>query len=211
MACKVSTALRAVTRAAIGLAAPVMTLGVVALGGIPQAHAANVSGTYIMNWTEICQALQNETLLTENPGTTDTDLLSMLNSVQNGKINQWVGYATFTPTVAGGLSGALSVVNAQTKGSLLVTGLPGPPATPAVNDLGLTIGSSAAPVTGTFSFKLGAALNPGSVTFVVDKAVVLPAFFGQGVGGTITHFEFVGLEPSMGGKACSVHGSAQRR
>jgi len=183
---------------------------VVAQGSAAVGATGNIAGTYIINFTELCQAVQNETITTDNPGTTDQDRFSLLQSSQNGKISDTVGYATFTPTHTGALSGSISIVASSTNGSELVTGLPGPPATPPNNDMTLTLGSAAAPQTASYTITLGQGLNPSSISIAADgKTKTYSTFLGQLVSGTYNHFEWVGLK--SGGKACSTKAVGERK
>jgi hypothetical protein len=184
---------------------------------LAQASAAigatgNIAGTYIINFTELCQAVQKETVTTDNSGTSDPDRFSLLQSIQNGAIRDMVGYATFTPTHTGALSGSLSIVASSTNGSSLVTGLPGPPATPPNNDMTMTTGNASAPETASYSITLGQGLNPSSITLNdAGKIKTYSTFVGQLVSGVYNHFEWVGTDIKKGSKACSVRAAGQRR
>src|ERR1700743_1021265 len=83
------------------------------------AHAAgNLKHTYSIVLTQLCQSIDNELF---KPST-------VINTINQGKLSQSIGFITLTPTKAGGLTGKIAVHFTQSQGSLTILGLPGPPA-----------------------------------------------------------------------------------
>jgi len=150
------------------------------------AHAGNnISGTYSVHLTEVCQSIENEIF---KPST-------QIQTIDEGKITQTIGLITFTPTKAGGLSGAVSASFTQANGTLTILGLPGgtgQPGQPAKPDM--QIGS--ATQSGTYSMTAGVGNAPGTlkITFKGDNLNNFTAYMSQPAGGIYGHVDFIDIE-----------------
>jgi len=164
------------------------------------AHAANVSGTYAIHLDEVCQSIENEIF---KPST-------QIQTIDEGHISRTIGLMTFTPTTAGGTSGAVSASFTQAKGTLTILGLPGPPASPHVPDV--QMGSTTR--TGTYSLTVPTGTKPGTfkVTFKGDTVTTFTAYFSQLNGATYSHVDFINAEGNMEGEApsCVQSGTLQK-
>jgi hypothetical protein len=166
------------------------------MGGTADA-ATTFSGSYSIRYTTLCQSIENEVF---KPST-------QINTISLGKISQTVGLITFTPSAAGATSGTVSATATQSKGSLTILGLPGPPATPAVPDMVLRTAKNQ---TGTFSFKAGAAGTASSLTikFTGETPEVFSTFASKPKSGIFTHADFVTIDGNTGeAPNCSNSGS----
>jgi hypothetical protein len=84
------------------------------------AQAASLSGKYSIRYTSLCQSIESEVF---KPSTN-------INTIDQGKILHTIGFITFTPSTAGGLSGKLSAQLSMAKGSLAILGTPSLPLCP---------------------------------------------------------------------------------
>jgi hypothetical protein len=160
------------------------------------ALAANVSGTYSIHLTGICQSIENEVF---KPST-------VINTIDNGKIQQTTGFITFTPTKAGGLSGTVSANFTQGKGSLTILGLPGPPSSPAVPNM--QIGSASQTGTYTMGTVNGLTGSAFTITFKGQKVETFTAYFSKLTGSIYDHVDFIGLDGNSGeGPSCTNQGT----
>lgn len=181
-------------RVAVGLA--------VLAAAIPGlAHAAVVSGTYIIRYTTLCQSIENEVF---QPNTN-------VNTIDEGKIQQSIGFITFNPSSPGGASGTLTASLTQGKGSLAILGLPGPPVQPAVPDMKISTGAT----TGTYALTLQTAPKPSTlkITFTGQPAENFTAYLSKptatATGSVAGHLDFIDLDGPIGGKNhCVNTGSA---
>ena len=151
------------------------------------AHAANLNGTYSVVLTQLCQSIDNEVF---KPST-------VINTINDGKLSQSVGFVTMTPSTVGGLTGKISARLTQSQGSLTILGLPGPPVSPPNPDMVIQNATQ----TGTFSLTLGSGLAPStlSLTFSGDKLRTYKAYFSQLSGGVYKHGTFINLSGNNGG------------
>jgi hypothetical protein len=170
------------------------------------AHAANISGTYSIKLTTLCQSIENE-VFNKTGGTTTT----VINTINEGKIQQTVGVITFTPTKAGGLTGKVSATFTQTKGTLAILGLPGgtgQPATPHVPDM--QIGTENQTGTSSLTLPKGSAPAVISIAFSGDTGDVFTAYLSKLNGTTYTHADFIDIDGDKGSKpSCSNSGSIE--
>jgi hypothetical protein len=165
------------------------------------AQAANLSGTYAIHLTEVCQSIEKELF---NP--------TQIQTIDEGKVSQTIGFITFKPTAAGGLSGTVSASVTQAKGTLAILGLPGgtgQPGRPAVADMKL----GTAALTGTYSITVAAGTAPSTfnITFKGDTVNSFASYFSQLSGATYSHMDFIGT-PSNGSSdapSCANSGSLQ--
>lgn len=172
------------------------------------ATASNISGTYLVNYASFCQAIQNEVFTTV--GTTDQDQQTTIQSIDPGSIDQQSGYMTFTPSAAGATTGTVSAVLAKSHGSLLVTGLPGPPPFPDTPDMTFSTDKASSPETGTYSMSVGAGLNPGTLTISLGGgSISFTVFYGGAAAGIYHQVLFIAAQTS--GKGCTTQGSATRK
>lgn len=177
----------------------------VAVPGLAQA-ASNLSGTYNIRLTEVCQSIENE-VFNKSGGVTTT----VINTIDEGKISQTVGVITFTPTTAGGLTGKVSATFTQTKGTLAILGLPGnppsQPASPHVPDMKLQTKSQ----TGTYSLTLpGTAPATITINFGKGSVSTFTAYLSKLSGGAYTHADFIDTESNASATAsCSNAGSME--
>jgi hypothetical protein len=166
------------------------------------AHAANLSGTYSIKLTTLCQSIENELF---KPST-------QIQTINEGKISQAIGVITFTPSKAGGLTGNVSATFTETKGTLAILGLPGgtgQPATPHVPDMQIVTGNQ----TGTYSLTLPSGSAPAviSITFSGETGDVFTAYLSKLSGTAYTHVDFIGIDGDKGSKpSCSNAGSIER-
>jgi hypothetical protein len=171
--------------------------------------ASNISGTYLMNVTTLCQAIQNE-VFTTTVGSTDQDQQTTIQSIDPGSINQQTGYITFTPSAAGSNTGTVSAVLAKSQGSLLILGLPGPPAFPDTPDMTFSADKASSPESGTYTMAPGAGLNPGTLTISLGGgSLSFTAFFGGAAAGIYHQAQFIAAQTN--GKGCTTQGSATRK
>jgi hypothetical protein len=165
------------------------------------AQAANLSGTYAIHLTEVCQSIEKEVF---NP--------TQIQTIDEGKIVQTVGLITLTPTKAGGLSGTVAANFTRAKGTLTILGLPGgagQPGQPAVADMSLNTGSR----TGTYSMTAGAGNTAGTfkLLFTGNTLNAFTAYFSQSNGATYSHVDFINSESNSGSApSCANSGSLQR-
>jgi hypothetical protein len=163
------------------------------------AHAAgNLSGTYSLRLTEVCQSIDNELF---KPST-------VINTIDPGTAQQTIGLITLTPSKAGALFGTVAATFTQANGTLTVLGLPGPPKSPAVPNV--QIGTKS--VTGTYSMTVAAGLAPSSfkITFKGDTLNSFTAYFSQLSGSTYLHAEILNIESNNEtAPSCSQAGTLQ--
>jgi hypothetical protein len=187
------------------LAAGLLALAVVAPG---LAHAANtIRGTYALRYTTLCQSIENEVFTKTGTGGQQTTI----NTIDEGKLQQTIGFITFTPSSAGASAGAVSAHLTQAGGSLAILGLPGnppaQPAQPAVPDMQIGNGVQ----TGTYSLTLATAPNPSTlmITFKGSKLETFTAYGSKLAGGVYGRIDFVDLDNPISGKNhCINSGSA---
>lgn len=172
------------------------------------AHAAgNLSGTYRITMTTICQSIENEVFNKAGGVTTTT-----VNTINEGKISQTVGFITFKPSTAGGLSGTVSANFTQTKGTLAILGLPGgpgQPGSPHVPDMKMGNGAP----TGTYSLTVATLPTPStfSITIKGDTKNSFPTYLSKLSGGVYTHADFINIDGNTGeAPTCSNTGSIDR-
>lgn len=164
------------------------------------AHAATITGTYALRYMTLCQSIENEVFSTS----------TQIQTINEGKILQTIGFMTFKPSPAGGLSGTVSAQLTQAKGSLAILGLPGPPAQPAVPDM--KIGSAAQ--SGTYTLTLATPPSPSKLTisFTGEKTGTFFAYPSKLASGIYGHVDFVDLDGSVANKPnCINSGSAERQ
>ena len=184
------------------LAAGLAVLGL-ALPGL--AHAANISGTYALRYTTLCQSIENE-VFTKSGSSQQTTI----DTIDEGKLQQTIGFITFKPSTAGGTSGTVTATLTQAQGSLAILGLPGSPTQPgqpAVPDM--QIGTQ--PQSGTYSLTLVTAPNPSTlqVAFTGEKTEVFKAYLSKLSSGVFGHVDFEDLDGPINGKNhCINQGSA---
>jgi hypothetical protein len=170
------------------------------------AHAANnISGTYNIKFTTLCQSIENE--LFNKSGTTTT---TVINTIDEGKISQTVGVITFTPTKAGGLTGTVSATFTQSNGTLAILGLPGgvgQPSSPHVPDMTLKTQSQA----GTYSLALpGTAPAKITINFGKGGASAFTAYLSKLTSGIYTRADIIAIEASTGtAPSCTMSGTIE--
>ena len=169
------------------------------------AHAATITGTYALRYTTLCQSIENEVF--QKSGQT------VINTIDEGKIQQTIGFITFTPSSPGASAGTVTAHLTQTKGSLAILGLPGnppaQPAQPAVPDMGITTGVQ----TGTYSVTLATPPNPSTLKITFSdkgsKLETYTAYPSKLAGGIYGRVDFADLDGSVANKQnCSNSGSA---
>jgi hypothetical protein len=166
------------------------------------AHAANITGTYAARYTTFCQSIENEVF--NKSGTTQT---TVINTIDEGKLVQAIGFMKFTPSTVGGLTGTVSANMTQAKGTLTILGLPGPPAQPAAPDM--KIGT--APQSGRYALTLATPPNPSKlmITFTGQAAETFTAYLSKLANGVYGHVDFVAIDGNTGSApSCSNVGSA---
>ena len=161
----------------------------VALLAAASVKADTISGGYSIIFTTICQSIEKETF-----GKT-----TVVSTIQEGKISQTVGTITFKPSTAGASSGKVSAQFTQSKGTLAILGLPGPPATPAVPDMAISTGTQS----GTYSlFPLvgGLPVFSLSITFTGKNGGTdtFTAYPSQSKNGVYDHVVFIGIDGETG-------------
>jgi len=183
-------------RFAAGLAALVF-----AVPGL--VHAANINGTYSLRYTTLCQSIENEVFTKQSNGSQQTTI----NTIDEGKLQQTIGFIAFKPSSAGATSGTITATLTQAKGSLAILGLPGPPAQPDTPDV--QIGT--AQQSGTYSLTLKTPPNPSTLTisFTGEKQEVFTAYPSKLASGIYGHIDFENTEkPINGVNHCINTGSA---
>jgi len=171
------------------------------------AHAApTISGTYALRYTTLCQSIENEVF--QKNGTSQQ---TVINTIDEGKIQLTIGFITFTPSGAGASSGTVAAHLTEAKGSLAILGLPGNPPTqpaqPAVPDMQISSGIQ----TGTYSVTLATPPSPSTlkITFKGDKLETFTAYPSKLAGGIYGRVDFSDLDGSVANKPnCSNSGSA---
>jgi hypothetical protein len=165
------------------------------------AHAgATITGTYALRYTTLCQSIDKEVF---SPST-------QIQTIDDGKLVQTIGFITFKPTTAGGSSGTVSTQLTTANGSLTILGLPGPPVSPAVPDM--KIGT--ATQSGTYSLTLATppAASTLTITFNGGKQEVFTAYPSKLASGVYGHVDFVGLDGNVANKPnCINSGTADRQ
>jgi hypothetical protein len=164
------------------------------------AHAATIKGTYSVRYTTLCQSLENE-VFTES----GTSQQTTINTIDEGRLQQSIGFITFTPT--GANAGNVTAHLTQAKGSLAILGLPGPPAQPAVPDMKIGNGTQ----TGTYTLTLGTGSNPSTlkIAFKGSPTEVFSAYLSKLSGAVYGHVDFEDLGSPIAGKNhCINSGSA---
>jgi hypothetical protein len=168
------------------------------------AHAApTISGTYALHFTTLCQSIENEVF--EKSGTSQQ---TVINTIDEGKLQQTVGVITFTPSKAGASAGTVTAHLTQAGGSLAILGLPGPPSQPAVPDMQIGSGTQ----TGTYSVTLATPPSPSTlkITFKGSSLETFTTYPSKLSGGVYGRVDFVDLDSSIGGKPhCINTGSAE--
>jgi len=160
------------------------------------AHAATLSGKYSLRYTTLCQSIEQEVL---SPST-------QIQTIDQGKILHTIGFITFTPTTAGGLSGTVSAQLTQAKGSLAILGTPTQPAAPNMKIANGTTG-------GTFTLVPASASSPALLKFAFtgSKQQTLILYLSKLAGGVYAHADFVDLEGNVANKPnCTSFGSVDR-
>jgi hypothetical protein len=179
-------------------AAIALAVSAIAVPGL--AQAANISGTYALRYTTLCQSIEKEIF---SPST-------QIQTIDEGKLMQTIGFITFKPSTAGGLTGTVSAQLTQAKGSLAILGLPGgvgQPGQPAVPDM--TIGS--APQSGTYSLALATPPSASTlkVSFNGESQQVFTVYPSKLANGTYGRVDFVDLDGNVANKQnCINSGSA---
>jgi hypothetical protein len=169
------------------------------------AHAANINGTYALRYTTLCQSIENEVFTKSG-----TSQQTTINTIDEGKIQQTIGFITFKPSAAGGTSGTVTATLTQAKGSLAILGLPGSPTQPgqaAVPDM--QIGT--APQSGTYTLTMATAPKPSTlqIAFTSEKTETFTAYLSKLTGAVYGHVDFEDLDNPIGGKNhCVNTGSA---
>ncbi|HEX4506337.1 MAG TPA: hypothetical protein VH722_11455 [Alphaproteobacteria bacterium] len=167
------------------------------------AHAAGtIKGTYSVRYTTLCQSIEDE-VFKKSGGSQQTNI----NTIDEGALEQSIGFITFTPSSAGASSGKLSATLTQAKGSLAILGLPGPPASPAAADMKMKTGTQ----TGTYALTLATAPNPSTlkITFTGQTVATFTAYPSKLAGAVYGHIDFQDLDDPISGKNhCINTGSA---
>lgn len=161
------------------------------------AHAANISGTYALRYTGFCQSIENEVF---KPST-------QIQTIDEGKFLQSIGFIKFTPSTAGALTGTVSANLTQAKGTLTILGLPGPPVQPATPDMKIATKSQS----GTYTLTLATPPNPSKlvITFTGQGTETFTAYLSKLANGVYGHADFIVIEANTGATpSCSNTGSA---
>jgi hypothetical protein len=164
------------------------------------ANASNLSGAYSIKFTTLCQSVEREVF----------GKSTQIQTIDEGQISQSVGVITFTPTTPGALSGKISAVLTQSKGTLAILGLPGPPSSPAVPDMKISTGTQTGVYTLTPSVGGAATTYALSITFAgknggTDVFTTYPSLAKSGV---FSHADFVNIDGNAGAKpSCSNAGT----
>jgi hypothetical protein len=165
------------------------------------AHAANISGTYVVRYTTLCQSIENEVF---SPSTN-------INTIDEGRLQQTIGFITFTPSGAGGTSGNVQATLTQAKGSLAILGLPGSPSQPgqpAAPDM--QIGTK--PQSGTYVLTLATPPSPSTlkISFTGETVEVFTAYPSKLASGIYGRVDFEDLDgPISKVNHCINSGSAE--
>lgn len=165
--------------------------------------AGTIKGTYSLRYTSLCQSIENEVFTKTPSGAQQTTI----NTIDEGKLQQTIGFITFTPSSAGAASGKVKATLTQAKGSLAILGMPGPPVSPAVPDM--KIGT--APQSGTYSLTLMTppAASALQVAFTGEKVENFTAYPSKLTNGVYGHIDFEDLDNPISGKNhCINTGSA---
>lgn len=173
-------------------------------GGVRAATVVPVvSGAYTVATTEICQfqtTLTGSLFVTglgKNGVPNTAPALTALNTASPGSLSQSVGVMTFTPTVAGGASGKVTIKLMQTGGSLSVQqSIPGGAVSGTPID-----GPAPNIVAGTYAVAAGLL----TVTPTGQPAIAFSAVFANIVSNVARTVAFVG-QSNPG--ACSLQGTA---
>lgn len=175
------------------------------LAASPALAAPSLTGPYIFNATEICQAQIGVnggnfvTGVSGSPGgngfsVTNGTAVTGLNTGQQGGVSQITGIFTLTPTTAGGSSGTVKLTVTQIEGSLLmVQGVPGA----SYSGQAMTAPTSKSQ-SGTYTVT-GTSLT---VTFAGKTAQTFTAVFGAPVSGVTKTVAFLGST----GPGCTFQG-----
>jgi hypothetical protein len=161
------------------------------------AHAAGtLKGTYAVHYTTLCQSLENEVFKK-----TGTSQQTEIDTIDEGTLQQSIGFITFTPSTAGANLGKISAQLTQAKGSLAILGLPGgtgQPAQPAVPDMKIQSG----PQTGTYTLTLGTGSNPAilKITFTKQTPENFTAYLSKLTAAVYGHADFEDTDVPIGGK-----------
>ena len=170
------------------------------------AHAgATITGTYALHFTTLCQSIENEVFTK-----TGTSQQTTINTIDEGKLQQSVGFLTFTPSGAGASAGTLTGHLTEAKGSLAILGLPGGSGQPGQPDTpDMQVQSSVQ--TGTYSITFATPPNPSTlkITFKGDTLQTFTAYPSKLAGGVYGRLDFVSIDKPIGGKNhCVNTGSA---
>jgi hypothetical protein len=174
-----------------GLAA--LTLAALTLAAPGLVHAATITGTYALRYTTLCQSIENEVFTKSG-----TSQQTTINTIDEGKLQQSIGFITFTPSSAGASAGTVTGHLTEAKGSLAILGLPGPPASPAVPDMQINSGVQ----TGTYSVTFATPPIPSTlrITFKGDSLQTFTAYLSKLAGGVYGHVDFVDIDKPISGK-----------
>jgi hypothetical protein len=171
------------------------------------AHAATIAGNYSIRFTTFCQSIENEVFNISGGSQT-----TVINTIDEGKLVQSIGFIKFTPFTTGAPTGTVLANMTHAKGTLTILGLPGSPAQPgqpAVPDMTITT----APQSGTYTLTLATPTSPSKlvITFTGGKgAETFTAYLSKlNPTGVYGHVDFVSIDGNVGGKPnCSNLGSA---
>lgn len=172
----------------------IAALTVLALAVPGLAHAAaTIKGTYALSFTTLCQSIENE-VFTKSGSSQQTTI----NTIDEGKLQQSIGFLTFTPSSAGASAGTVTGHLTEAKGSLAILGLPGPPASPAVANMQIQSGVQ----TGTYSITLATPPSPSTlkIAFKGDSVQTFTAYPSKLAGGVYGHLDFASIDKPISGK-----------
>jgi len=180
-------------------------LAALALTASGLAHGATISGTYVLRYTTLCQSIENEVFTK-----TGTSQQTTVNTIDEGKLQQTIGFITFKPSGVDRTSGTVTATLTQAKGSLAILGLPGSSTQsgqPAVPDMKI----STAPQSGTYTLTLATppAASTLQVAFTNEKVETFTAYPSKLASGIYGHVDFEDLDGPIGGKNhCINNGTA---
>ena len=169
------------------------------------AHAANVNGTYAMRYTTFCQSIENEVFTKSG-----TSQQITINTIDEGKFVQSIGFIKFTPSKAGALTGTVSANMTQAKGTLTILGLPGSATQsgqPDTPDMKMSTKSQ----TGTYTLTLATPPSPSKlvIAFTGQGTENFTAYLSKLANGVYGHADFIAIDANTGATpSCSNTGSA---
>ena len=161
------------------------------------AHAtATITGTYALSFTTLCQSIENEVFTKSGTGQQTT-----INTIDEGKLQQSIGFLTFTPSSAGASAGTVTGHLTEAKGSLAILGLPGgtgQPGQPDTPDMQIQSGTQ----TGTYSVTFATPPSPSTlkITFKGDSLQTFTAYPSKLAGGVYGHVDFISIDKPISGK-----------